>query len=96
MAKASSRNYVKERKNEPPKRKEDRKKRGRARYAAIKAGKVRVGDGKVVDHKKPLKKGGSNKKSNLQVTSAKASHKQGGKAGNAKAKGRRSNPGKKK
>ena len=36
-----------------------------------KAGKVRKGDGKDVDHKKPLSKGGSNKKSNLRVTSKK-------------------------
>ena len=35
-----------------------------------KDGKVKKGDGKDVGHKKPLAKGGSNKKSNLKVTSA--------------------------
>jgi hypothetical protein len=34
-------------------------------------GKVRKGDGKHVDHKKPLTEGGSNNKSNTRVVSAK-------------------------
>ncbi len=88
MAKASSRNYTRERVNESAKRKNDRKARGRARYAAIKAGKVKVGDNKVIDHKKPLKSGGSNAKSNLRVQSKKASHKQGGRMGNKAGKAR--------
>lgn len=41
-----------------------------ARATAIKAGKAKVGDGKDVDHKKPLSKGGSNAASNLRVISA--------------------------
>lgn len=41
-----------------------------ARASAIKAGKAKVGDGKDVDHIKPLSKGGSNSKSNLRVVSA--------------------------
>ena len=41
-----------------------------ARAGAIKAGKAKVGDGKDVDHIKPLSKGGSNKKSNLRVVPA--------------------------
>ena len=73
-----SRNYKKERLAESSERKEDRKARGRARYAAIKAGKAKVGDGKVIDHKKPLSKGGSNSKSNTRVQSKAASNKQGG------------------
>ena len=32
-------------------------------------GKVKKGDGKDVGHKKPLAKGGSNKRSNLKVAS---------------------------
>ena len=32
-------------------------------------GKVRKGDGKDVDHKKPLAKGGGNSRSNWRVTS---------------------------
>jgi hypothetical protein len=38
-----------------------------ARREAIKDGKARVGDGKEVDHKKPLDKGGTNAKGNLRV-----------------------------
>jgi hypothetical protein len=34
-----------------------------------KAGKVRKGDGKDVDHKTPLSKGGKTTRSNLRVTS---------------------------
>ena len=44
--------------------------RKKARYAMEKAGKVTKFDGKDVDHKKPLSKGGSTKKSNLRVVSA--------------------------
>lgn len=50
------------------KAKKDRAKRNSARAAMQKAGKVRKGQD--VDHKKPLSKGGSNKKSNLQVMAA--------------------------
>jgi predicted transcriptional regulator len=42
----------------------------KARRQAIKAGKAKVGDGKHVDHIKPLKAGGSTKKSNTRVISA--------------------------
>jgi 5-methylcytosine-specific restriction endonuclease McrA len=35
-----------------------------------KAGKVRKGDGKDVDHKRPLSKGGKTTLSNLRITSA--------------------------
>jgi hypothetical protein len=46
-----------------------RVKRNQARATMEKAGKVAKGDGKDVDHKKPLKKGGSNGTSNLAVKS---------------------------
>lgn len=49
--------------------KKKRAKRNAARRKMEKAGKVRKGDGKDVNHKKPLSKGGSNNKSNLSVTS---------------------------
>lgn len=39
-----------------------------ARRAAVKSGKVTTGDGKDLDHKVPLSKGGSNKPSNLRVS----------------------------
>lgn len=68
----SKRDYKKERLAESKKRKEQRKARGRARYKLEKEGKVKKGDGKHVDHKKPLRKGGSNSRKNLRVRSAKA------------------------
>ena len=47
-----------------------RVKQNAARRAAIEAGKARKGDGKDVDHKQALSKGGTNDPSNLQVISA--------------------------
>jgi hypothetical protein len=47
----------------------DRAKRNGARRMLESEGKVFKGDGKDVDHKKPLSKGGGNGKSNLRVTS---------------------------
>jgi hypothetical protein len=48
-----------------------RAQRNAARREAEKEGRVRKGDGKDVDHAKtPLRKGGTNAKSNLRVTSA--------------------------
>lgn len=64
------RDYKKElswEKKKKPNRVKDRAKRNAAR----KAMGLKVGDSRQVDHKKPLTKGGSNKKSNLRVVSAK-------------------------
>ena len=44
--------------------------RKRARRKAMKLGMVKVNDGKDIDHKTPISKGGSNAKSNLRVESA--------------------------
>jgi len=44
--------------------------RNKARRVLEKEGKVRKGDGKHVDHKRPLRSGGSNSRSNLRVQSA--------------------------
>lgn len=55
-----------------PNRVKDRGERNQARATMEKEGKVRKGDGKQVDHKRALTDGGSNKRSNLRVTSAKA------------------------
>lgn len=53
-----------------PEQKENRAKRNTARRQATSAGQVHKGDGKDIDHKKPLSKGGSNSKANRQVLSA--------------------------
>lgn len=44
-----------------------RTKNNQARAEMMKAGKVHKGDGKDVDHIKPLRSGGSNAKSNLRA-----------------------------
>jgi hypothetical protein len=44
-----------------------RVKNNAARREAIREGAAKVGDGKDVDHKRPLDKGGTNAKSNLRV-----------------------------
>ena len=65
------RNYKKEYANYQgkPEQIKNRAKRNKARAEAMKDGKVKKGDGKDVDHKKPLSKGGSNHKSNTRVVS---------------------------
>lgn len=49
--------------------KKNRAKRNAARRKLKKAGRVRKGDGKDVDHKTPISKGGSNGNGNLRVVS---------------------------
>jgi hypothetical protein len=53
-----------------PEVKKKRAARNRARRQLEKEGKVHVGDGKDVDHKTPMSKGGGNGRSNLQVKPA--------------------------
>jgi HNH endonuclease len=55
-----------------PEQIKNRSARNSARSTMEAAGKVHKGDGKDVDHKKPLSKGGSNSKSNLRAVSASA------------------------
>lgn len=50
-----------------PEQIKNRSERNKARSELSKEGLVRKGDGKDVDHKKPLSKGGSNSKSNLRA-----------------------------
>jgi len=54
-----------------PEAKKQRAARNKARREAEKEGTVKKGDGKEVDHKVPLSKGGSNAKSNRRVVSRK-------------------------
>jgi hypothetical protein len=53
------------------KRIKDRAKRNAARTIMEKAGKVKKGDGKQIDHLNTLLSGGSNSRSNLRAVSAK-------------------------
>ena len=69
--------------------------RHRARRVLEKDGKVSKGDGKQVDHKKTIKSGGSNAKSNLRVRNASSNMSAGGKAGNKKGKAAGGRKGKK-
>lgn len=63
------RNYKKEYKNYQgkPAQIKKRAERNKARAAMEKQGRVHKGDGKDVDHTKPLVKGGSNNPSNWRV-----------------------------
>lgn len=56
----------------------DRAKRNKARRHAEASGKVSKGDGKDVDHKKPLRAGGSSSDSNTRVRSRKANRSDNG------------------
>lgn len=49
--------------------KKNRAMRNAARAAAVEAGTARKGDGKDVDHKLPISKGGTNAKGNTRVVS---------------------------
>ena len=58
--------------NSKPEQIKNRTARTTARRQANADGRTAKGDGKDLDHKRPLSKGGSNSKSNLRVTSASA------------------------
>ena len=68
------RNYKKEYDNyhSSPEQKKKRAARNSARRTMEKEGKVHKGDGKDVDHKTPMAKGGGNGRSNLRVKSKSA------------------------
>lgn len=68
------RNYKREYAVESAQRRKQRAERNKARREFERMGKVHKHDGKEVDHKNPLSKGGSNRKSNLRVRSAHANH----------------------
>lgn len=55
--------------NAKPEQVQKRAERNKARAMLMKEGRVQKGDGKDVDHKKPLRHGGSNSRSNLRVVS---------------------------
>jgi len=70
------RDYAREKKwdheHDGGQRMKDRVKRIQARREAIKAGVAKRFDGKQIDHKKPLSKGGTNEMSNLRAVSPKS------------------------
>ena len=69
---ASKRDYEHEYAIESTKRKKQRAERNKARRMLMREGKVRVGDGLDVDHKRPLSQGGATTRGNLRVQTAKA------------------------
>lgn len=84
-----ARNYKKEYSSyhSKPSQKKKRAQRNTARRRAMASGKVKKGDGKDVDHKKPLRSGGSNAKSNTRVRSRSANRADnGGKGGRPRKK----------
>ena len=85
----TKRDYRQERLAEKPERRKKRAKRNKARRMLLKEGKVKKGDGKHVDHKKPLRSGGSTSRKNLRVQSAsKNSSRNGHKPGERQNRGR--------
>lgn len=66
------RDYKQEYATDSPARRKQRAQRNKARREMEREGKVKKGDGKDVDHIKPLIKGGSTSRSNLRVRSAHA------------------------
>lgn len=60
-------------------KKPEQRKNNNARHRARYAMKLKPGDPREVDHKKPLSKGGSNKRSNLRLVSRRTNRKKAGK-----------------
>ena len=67
----------------------ERSERNKARRILTKEGRLKKGDGKEVDHKKPLSKGGTNSKKNLTVTTRKANRRRGAAIANANKKAKK-------
>ena len=67
----------------------ERSERNKARRILTKEGRLKKGDGKEVDHKKPLSKGGTNSKKNLTVTTRKANRQRGAAIANANKKAKK-------
>jgi hypothetical protein len=71
MVMAKARDYGKEYReyHAKPEQKKNRAQRNAARSMLAKEGVVKKGDGKDVDHKRPIKSGGGNSRGNLRATS---------------------------
>jgi|TARA_R110002124_G_scaffold23673_5_gene87515 hypothetical protein len=88
-ATASARSKQQRAYNSTDKAKKERAARNKARNQAIKKGKVSKGDGKDIDHKKPLRNGGSKEESNTRVRSKTANRADNGSYAGMKRKGKR-------
>ena len=80
-ANASKRSKQQRAFNSRPEQKKNRAARNKARRQALREGKVKKGDNKDIDHKKPLRNGGSSGKSNRRVRSRSANRADNGKRG---------------
>ena len=85
-ANATKRSKQQRKYNSKPAQKKNRVARNTARRRATKAGKVSKGDGRDVNHKKPLRSGGTNAKGNLNVQSKSTNRKNNGGTGGRKKK----------
>lgn len=75
--------------NSTDKSKKERAARNKVRRQALKDGTVKKGGSTDIDHKKPLRNGGSTEKSNTRVRSAKANRADNGSYAGMKRKGAR-------
>ena len=88
--KSAKKDSVRQRKyNSTEEQKKNRASRNKARREAERDGRVSKGDGKDVDHKTPLRKGGSSAKSNTRVRSKTANRADNGSKKGMKRKGSR-------
>lgn len=83
---ASARSKQQRAYNSRPDQKKKRAQRNAARREMEKAGAVRKGDGKDVDHKRKIKDGGSNSRGNLRVKSKSSNRADNGGTGGRKPK----------
>ena len=86
---ASARSKQQRAYNSTPKAKLERAARNKARRQATAKGKVSKGDGKDIDHKKPLRSGGSTAESNTRVRSKTANRADNGSKKGMTRKGKR-------
>ena len=79
MPRARKRNYRREYDtyHGTRKQKKNRAKRNNARRRMKRAGRVSKGDGREVDHKRPLSRGGGNGRRNLRVVSRRRNRRKG-------------------
>jgi len=83
-ANASARSKQQRAYNSTPEQKRKRAQRNAARRKLMTEGRVKKGDGKDVEHKKPIRKGGSNGSKNLTTRSKSANRADNGGTGGRK------------